>query len=210
MKIIFYLSIWFGFIQLAFCQEMYQLVQPKFDQIFYTDFSNMYNINISNCDCRNITIEIDNGTFHKSNQQCLFAVFPKEVGLINVSIFIKKKLHKVKTYTVLRVPKFNAVLESEIYPKSYDIEYFQNAFMLSLNTFPWDINMTYNMSYDLLIVRGDNVIFKYFHNDRYFNSDIKEAFKRLERKDVIVFKNINFWSSEDFNDSLDGLIFEVK
>ena len=40
MKIIFYLSIWFGFIQLAFCQEMYQLVQPKFDQIFYTDFSN--------------------------------------------------------------------------------------------------------------------------------------------------------------------------
>jgi hypothetical protein len=217
MKVIFFFIISINL--LTFSQEVKVVQQKRTDDLYVKTINDVYVYKNNACDCKGINIKIDNGSFFKDLKSCRFTIIPDSIGIINISIFEKKKKLKNLTLYVVKQPKFKLVFESSISDSiandsfiyesgKYEIKHVIKPFRFRIDSYPFSIE-NYKIKYNLMIIRQKRIFFEYEGNSENFDVEVKSQFSKTKKGDIIIFKNIYYEVGETI-EKLNDLILEIE
>jgi hypothetical protein len=163
------------------------LISTTHHNILYLGSVNYVGIMIEGTNCKELKIEIDNGTIVGKN--CEYTIIPKELGDLKISVYNKKnKLIGQKTLKVLDLCP-NAHLNTPVDKQGKKI--IQKAISLSIEV--RDLNLNFNtpkIEYKLIVIRDDTVIFNKTFFERVFSDELKQMMEGLKTNDILIFTNI--------------------
>lgn len=192
MKRIFIITLLFS----SFCFGQKVVVSNAAHNLLYLK-SNPVDICVEGLKCSQFTVKVDNGEIKKEN--CNFIITPERTGIIKISIFKKDKLIEEKIMIVIE-----SELIAEIsMPKDHTGKLLiEGAKHINVDTKQGHIGFDYTLpiEYDVIIIRGDEVIFRNSFNDYVFNDELKNELKKVVENDLIIFTNMNikFESGENY------------
>lgn len=170
----------------------------------YVGVRNPVEIIINGLKTKYIDIEIDNGKIFKI-ETFKYSVEPENIGLLTFKIYYKKKYICSRTFRVIEpvaVVSIIAPIDEEsnlILSRSIGLDIHFNHLLNELDN-P-------KLEYDIMIIRGEKVIFNYSSKERLFNEDIKNELKKIEKDDLIIFKNIKY-IYRDSTTLINGLVLQ--
>lgn len=195
----------FIFNPLLFAQHV--TVSNEAENVFHLGIDNPVSVTVENCPCNQLRIKATNGTITGSN--CEYTFRPRSIGRVQILVYRKvdKNLKKLQSlnFRVKPIPDpsfkigpygFNAKADSRVIAAQ---EYVRAELSgeYGCGTIPIK-NFTVSILYT------DSCKIQVFQNSTGKLSDeIREAFKKIKKGDIIIFRGINVML-------LDGTISEIS
>lgn len=188
-----------------------------------TTFNNRFNIvfvGIDNpiyvsgvCNCKNIIVTASNGKITQEGD-CKYNLISRKPGNTWVKVY-KIESHDTieianKEFRVQGFPNIHACIKGK-HDCSIDKEFITSAIGIEAPVDNWEINLIYPVqSFDIVIIRGEEVCFKKSYSNYKFSDELINEFKKLEKGDLIFFYNITAKNVIDKTMELPPINFSIN
>ena len=158
--------------------------------------SNPVDISVEGLKCSQFTVKVDNGEIKGEN--CKFIIRPERTGIITISIFKKNKLIEKRIMNVVESELIAEIsMARDIVTGRLVIE---GAKGIRVDTKQGHVAFNYLLpiEYDVIIIRGDDVIFRKSYNGYIFSDELKNELQKTIEEDLIIFTNMKIKFDESY------------
>src|SRR5690554_6955792 len=158
--------------------------------------SNPVDISVEGLKCSQFTVKVDNGEIKGGN--CKFIIRPERIGIITISIFKKNRLIEKRIMNVVESELIAEIsMARDIVTGRLVIE---GAKGIRVDTKQGHVAFNYVLpiEYDVIIIRGENVIFRKSYNGYIFSDELKNELQKTIEEDLIIFTNMKIKFDESY------------
>lgn len=189
MRILFFIILFFPVT--LFAQKI--VVSNPVSNTLYLEVSNPIDVVVEGLKCNNLKLKVDNGNI--SGENCKYVINPERTGLLKVSIYAKDKIIGENIIPVVNLTR-KAILKGPIGDDGKLIIERLTDLSAEIEQVNLDID-NYEMEYDVMIIRGYNVIYKNSFSEKHFNNKLKNELSKIVETDIILFTNIKLKINDD-------------
>lgn len=190
MRYILFFTILFS----SFCFGQKVVISNAVNNLLYLK-SNPVDISVEGLKCSQFTVKVDNGELKGEN--CKFIIRPERTGIITISIFKKNKLIEKRIMNVVESELIAEISMAKDHTGKLLIE---GAKGINVDTKQGHIAFNYVLpiEYDVIIIRGDEVIFRNSYNGYIFSDELKNELQKTIEEDLIIFTNMKIKFDESY------------
>lgn len=184
----------------SFCFGQKVVVSNAAHNLLYLK-SNPVDISVEGLKCSQFTVKVDNGEIKGEN--CKFIIRPERTGIITISIFKKNKLIEKRIMNVVKSELIAEIsMARDIVTGRLVIE---GAKGINVDTKQGHIAFNYVLpiEYDVIMIRGEDVIFRKSYNGYVFNDELKNELQKTIENDLIIFTNMKIEFDKDYSEFRD-------
>lgn len=162
------------------------VVSNPVSNVLYLEVSNPIDVVVEGLKCSNLKLKTDNGSI--SGENCKYVFNPERTGPLKISVYNKGKLIDESIVPVVNLT-IKAVLNGPVDDSGKRIIEKLRGISAEVEQVHLEIEH-YELEYDVMIVRGLEVVYTSSFSDKNFNHELKDELRRTTENDIIIFSNI--------------------
>src|SRR5690554_325069 len=202
MRYVFFIIVLFS----SFCFGQKVVVSNKIHNLLYLK-SNPVDISVEGLKCSQFTVKVDNGEI--KNENCNYIIRPERVGIIKISIFKKDKLIEER---IMNVVEIELIAEISMPKNDKGKLLIDGAKGIRVDTKQGHVAFNYVLpiEYDVIMIRGEDVIFRKSYNGYVFNDELKNELQKTIENDLIIFTNMKIEFDKDYSEFRDKSYYRLN
>ena len=183
-------------------------IETYVNNFFYWGISNLITVSVDGYDHNSFQLKTDNGSVERIEGNN-FSISPKKTGNLKISVYDESNTKIAeKTMHVLDL-RFKAILRMSYDEKDNPILKRSRGIKIVVDhpTITLSINPT--IKYQILILRGESIIFDIYHESSLFNDEIKKKLLNCQSGDILIIRDITMSSKNDEEIRLSDLSFKI-
>lgn len=189
MRLLFFAILFFPVT--FFAQKI--VVSNPVSNVLYLEVPNPIDVVVEGLKCSNLKIKVDNGSIRGEN--CKYVINPERTGTLKISVYNKDKLIGENIIPVVNLT-LKAILKGSHNADGKLIIERLRSLSVEVEQVNLDID-NYEMEYDVMIIKGYDVIYKSSFSGKHFNNELKNEFSKIVENDIILFTNIRLKINDD-------------